>query len=79
MSADNGLRHSGEACVEESFAGGVIPGRTIRVHPEAAKIGAPRSLSAGEPRVELIREGGAVKAIDVTCACGKKIRLHCQF
>jgi hypothetical protein len=32
-----------------------------------------------EPRIELIREGDLIRAIDVTCSCGKRIRLVCEY
>lgn len=31
------------------------------------------------PRVELIREGDIVTAIDLTCTCGETIRLWCSY
>ncbi len=47
----------------------VIPARQVRA-TEAA---------AGEPRVEVVREGGVVRAIDVTCPCGERLRIVCEY
>jgi len=58
----------------------LIPGRLIRVSGEAARIGAPGAGgSACQPRVEMIREGGILKAVEVICGCGQHIRLHCVY
>jgi hypothetical protein len=59
---------------------GLIPGRLVRVSGEAARVGAPVPCDApGEPRVELIREGETLRAIDVICTCGQRIRLRCVY
>jgi hypothetical protein len=59
---------------------GVIPGRLVRVSGEPALVGA-RVLTnePGQPKVEMIRDGDILRAIDVVCACGKRIRLRCVY
>jgi hypothetical protein len=58
----------------------VIPGRLVRVSDESARVGAPGSSApAGQPRVEMVREGDLLRAIDVVCGCGKRIRLRCVY
>jgi hypothetical protein len=59
---------------------GVIPGRLIRVSGEPAYVGA-RGVTEepGQPRVEMIRDGDVLRAIDVVCSCGKRIRLRCVY
>jgi hypothetical protein len=61
---------------------GVIPGRLVRLSGEPARVGAPSACEpAGprEPRVELLRDGGVVQAVDVVCPCGHRIRLRCVY
>ncbi len=58
---------------------GVIPGRLVRVSGEAARVGAPAAAGPREPRLELIQENGVLRAVDVTCACGQRIRLRCVY
>jgi hypothetical protein len=72
----NSLVHPGG----EDCATNVVPGRLVRVSEEAARVGAPASCAEpGSPRVELIRDGELVKAIDVICGCGQRIRLRCVY
>ena len=59
---------------------GVIPGRLVRVSAETAPVGAPAPVGqAGQPHVEMIRDGDILRAIDVICACGKRMRLRCVY
>lgn len=59
--------------------GGVVPGHCVRLSGEAS-VSIPRNgAGAAEPRIELIREGDLIKAIDVTCTCGQRIRLRCIY
>ncbi|MCA9228373.1 MAG: hypothetical protein KDA47_22295 [Planctomycetales bacterium] len=41
------------------------------------RINAPGALA--EPRVELVRDGDQIVAIDVTCGCGQTHRLVCEY
>lgn len=58
---------------------GIVPGRFVHVTEEAAPIPIPGTTPPAEPRIELIRAGDVIQAIDVTCACGRKIRLRCTY
>jgi hypothetical protein len=60
-------------------SGRVFPGHQVRLSGEATRVGAPCTSPAGEPKVQLIREGDAVVAIDVTCPCGQRLRLRCVY
>jgi hypothetical protein len=74
----------------ESIAGdavtrGVVPGRKVLIEdgPAAVVIAPPRlhapHAPVAAPRIELVREGDVIRAIEVTCSCGEKIRLHCVY
>jgi hypothetical protein len=42
--------------------------------------GCAEGTEAGDaPRIELVRNGDVVQAIDVTCSCGKSFRLWCSY
>src|SRR5262245_28217599 len=56
----------------------VIPGQGVRRSDETAPVLVPRRAGV-EPRVELIRSGDKIRAIDITCACGQRIRLRCDY
>ncbi len=60
---------------------GLIPGRRVRVAGET-RVPGPHDHGgpAGEePCVEVIRDGDVIQAIDVTCTCGKRIRIRCDY
>jgi hypothetical protein len=39
----------------------------------------PGEGHSGEPRIELVREGEVIQAIEVICTCGQRIRLRCSY
>lgn len=57
----------------------VFPGHRVIQTTEVARIGGAHSHSTGQPSVELVREGDVVKAIDITCSCGEKMRIWCSY
>jgi hypothetical protein len=58
----------------------VVTAARIRVSDEPIRVGAPSVVLAhGEPKIQLIREDGTVRAIDITCGCGEKIRIRCDY
>jgi hypothetical protein len=61
--------------------GPIVAGDRVVVSAEAVRVG-PASAPAprpGEPAVQLVREDGVIRAIDVTCACGERIRIRCEY
>jgi hypothetical protein len=64
----------------------VIPAQFVRIHdankgapaPPVADC-APSEREEGEPGITLLKEGDAIKAIEITCTCGAVIRLDCEF
>lgn len=57
----------------------VVPSQCVRVSRETTRVSIPGHGSADVPRIELILEGEFIKAIDVTCTCGQRIRLSCAY
>lgn len=57
----------------------IVPGGRVVRTSEVTCVGVPHSHDRQQPTVELIREGDVVTAIDVTCACGGKVRLWCSY
>lgn len=57
----------------------VIPGKQVRLTGEATRVVPPRQPGDCEPRIDLIRDGGQIRAIDIRCACGKRIYLECEY
>ena len=65
---------------DDEVGRGVIPGRLVRVSGEPARVGAPTAGAlAGQPQIEMIKDGDVLRAIDVICTCGKRIRLRCVY
>lgn len=56
----------------------LIPGTQVRLTGEATRVIPPRQPGECEPRVDLVREGGQIRAIDIRCSCGKRIYLVCE-
>lgn len=56
----------------------VVPADCVRLSAEAVRVGAPGPVGR-EPTVQLVREDGVVRAIDVTCSCGERIRVRCEY
>jgi hypothetical protein len=57
----------------------IVPGQCVRITGETTRVRIPGQCTSPEPRVELIRNGELVEAIDVTCACGQRMRLRCVY
>ncbi len=57
----------------------IVPGSRVRQSAELAPVGVPRQVNNDGTTVELVKEGDLVRAIDVTCACGQKIRVWCAY
>ena len=65
---------------------GVVAGSQVRPTGEAVRISVGKQVAAPapvvcptQPQIELIREGDVIKAIDVLCTCGQRMRLHCVY
>lgn len=65
----------------EAAAGGpVVRAARVRVAGEAVRVGAPAPAAGpGGPTVRVVREGDAVQALEVTCSCGERIRIRCEY
>jgi hypothetical protein len=57
----------------------VVPGQRVRLTGEAARVVPPRQPGDCEPTIELVRDGEQIRAIDIRCACGKRIYLQCEY
>jgi hypothetical protein len=59
---------------------GVLPAEIVKLIREPAQVPVPFLAKASDPHVELVRDAaGAIQAIDVTCSCGKRMRLRCVY
>lgn len=57
----------------------LIPGSQVRLTGEPARVVPPRQPGDCEPQINLIRDGGQIRAIDIRCSCGKRIYLECDY
>lgn len=57
----------------------IIPGRRVVFSGESARIPIPAEATSKEPHIELVRENDMIRAVDVTCSCGQRIRLVCDY
>lgn len=63
----------------EYHPGTVVRGTSVRVSPDSARVGIPGQEPEPEPRIEILRTGEVIQAIDIVCGCGQHIRLHCHY
>jgi hypothetical protein len=57
----------------------VVPGSRVVRSAEVAHVGGRHELHNSNPTIELVTEGNIVRAIDVTCPCGQKVRVWCSY
>ena len=59
----------------------VVRGTSIRVAEDSSVVGRPRTREASKPesKIELIRENGVIRGVEVVCGCGERIRLRFDF
>jgi hypothetical protein len=60
--------------------GSVVPGARVRVSAEVVRVGRPAPSAAGaEPKVQAFHQDGEIQLIEVTCTCGERICIHCEY
>ena len=58
----------------------IISAQRVRIAADVIRVVAPKAEGTPEePRIQLVREAGVIRAIDVTCSCGEKIRIVCEY
>lgn len=58
----------------------VITANRIRIVDDSVIVGSPRlAFARHEPNVNLIREDGVIRAFEVVCGCGEKVRVKCDY
>ena len=57
----------------------VVPSSRVVRSLEVAHVGGRSAYHSEIPSIELVTEDDVVRAIDVTCACGQKMRLWCSY
>ncbi|QEL13315.1 hypothetical protein [Limnoglobus roseus] len=64
----------------EALTPAVLGGQQVKVSSDTVRIGAPVAhVKHGEPTIQLVREDGVIRAIDITCGCGERIRIQCDY
>lgn len=64
----------------------VVSGQTVRMSNQVVRVGGDHlsegdgaSDKHGEPKLELIKLGDRIQAIDVVCGCGQRTRIRCIY
>lgn len=57
----------------------IVPGSRVVRSAEVAHVGGRPEIGTQSPTIELMTEDNIVRAIDVTCACGQKMRIWCSY
>ncbi len=76
-----GREKVGKAKLPREKAGGLagLGGAAEQARPPAAPAAGHRPGNPHEPKVELVAEDGVVSKIVVTCTCGQRIELMCEY
>lgn len=65
---------------EQNILRAILSSDEVRVGTESVRVGAPRPGGVrNEPTIQLVREDGVIRAIDVVCSCGERIRVRCDY
>lgn len=65
--------------VRDGAHSAVVPGNRVVRSAELAYIGGRPLVAPSGPTVSLVKDSDVVRAIDVTCACGKTMRLWLSY
>lgn len=58
----------------------VLPAARVKVSADSVRVGPARPVATGPgPQVSVVREGGAIRVIEVTCTCGECVRIRCDY
>jgi hypothetical protein len=57
----------------------VVSAPCVRESDARVTVPVPGHECRQEPRVELIREGDVIRAIDISCPCGRRLRVLCEY
>ena len=55
----------------------LLPGAEVLMSSDATHVAV--GPQPGKAHFRLVQENGVVKAIEVTCSCGERILLHCEY
>lgn len=64
----------------DTGAGPVVAASRVKLGEDAVRVGPPHHADhPTTPKIHLVREDGVVRAIDVVCSCGERIRILCEY
>ena len=71
-----------EQNVPQRPAGPVVPARFVVSMGKPRRVGqdaAPPGPADAGPKIELVQDNGVIRAIDIICACGERMRINCGY
>ena len=57
----------------------VVPAGQVRESGLRVKLAIPGHDALDEPILEVVRDGDVVRALDIICSCGQRIRVLCDY
>ena len=57
----------------------ILPGNHVNLSPQAVQVGLPTDAHAASPSLRIIRDQGQITGIEVTCTCGCKMNIRCNY
>ena len=56
----------------------ILPGNQVNLSPQAVQVGL-HTDGAASPSLKIIRNQGEITGIEVTCSCGCKMNIRCNY
>ena len=57
----------------------VVPAGRVRDSGVRVRLTIPGHQARPEPKLEVVRDGDVIYALDITCSCGQHIRVLCDY
>lgn len=58
----------------------IVASNRVRVAADAVRVGPNRPVGdRAEAKINLVREDGVIRTIEITCTCGEKHRIRCDY
>ena len=57
----------------------ILPGDQVNLSPQTVQVGLHSDTDASNPSLRIIRNEGEITGFEVTCTCGCKMNIRCNY
>ena len=57
----------------------ILPRENVNLSANPVQVGVPQHGETPSPSLRVVREGAQISKIEVTCSCGCKMRILCDY